>query len=367
MPEVKLVDVTKRFGDVHALRGVSLTVKDGEYVCILGPSGCGKSTLLRIIAGLLQPDSGSIYIDGRDVTYKPPEERQVGFVFQNIALFPHMDSWSNVTYGPVVKCMDRDTAYKAVRELMVILNIAKYSGLYPYELSGGIAQMIAIVRALATGAKLLLLDEPLGALDPRVRVNLKYELRRMVKDLNLTAIHVTHNQEEALTVADRIVVMRSGIVEGFDTPENLYWRPKNLFIADFIGKVNIMRGVISRVIGEKVLISLTNGQLVELHAEGFSEGDSVVLAIRPENFEFSSDDVMQDISLTGVVARVRFMGEYYRYDVRTEAGETIIVNYPVGGDVKKLGEKVRIWFNPETVLIYPYPEKGIEKELMVEI
>ncbi|MEM2849732.1 MAG: ATP-binding cassette domain-containing protein, partial [Candidatus Bathyarchaeia archaeon] len=200
MPEVKLVDITKRFGDVHALRRVSLTVKDGEYVCILGPSGCGKSTLLRITAGLLQPDSGNIYIDRRDVTYKPPEERQIGFVFQNIALFPHMDSWSNVTYGPMVKCMDRGTAYKAVKELMNILKITKYSGLYPYELSGGIAQMIAIVRALAAGAKLLLLEEPLGALDPRIRVSLRYELRRIVKDLNLTAIHVTHNQEEALTV-----------------------------------------------------------------------------------------------------------------------------------------------------------------------
>lgn len=367
MPEVKLVDITKRFGDVHALRRVSLTVKDGEYVCILGPSGCGKSTLLRITAGLLQPDSGNIYIDRRDVTYKPPEERQIGFVFQNIALFPHMDSWSNVTYGPMVKCMDRGTAYKAVKELMNILKITKYSGLYPYELSGGIAQMIAIVRALAAGAKLLLLDEPLGALDPRIRVSLRYELRRIVKDLNLTAIHVTHNQEEALTVADRIVVMRSGIVEDFDTPENLYWHPKSLFIADFIGKVNIMRGVVSRAVGEKVLISLTNGQLVELHAEGFSEGDSVVLAIRPENFEFSSDNAMQDNSLNGVVVRARFMGEYFRYTIRTEADETIIVNYPISEDVKREGEKVRIRFNPEAVLIYPYPEKGIEKELMVEI
>ncbi len=367
MPEVKLVNITKKFGEVHALKGVSLTVKNGEYVCILGPSGCGKSTLLRIIAGLLQPDSGNVYIDGEDVTYKPPEERQVGFVFQNIALFPHMNSWSNVTYGPTVKSMDRDTAYKAVRELMNVLNIAKYSGFYPHELSGGIAQMIAIVRALAAGAKLLLLDEPLGALDPRVRVSLRYELRKVVKDLNLTAIHVTHNQEEALTVADRIVVMRSGIVEDFDTPENLYWRPKKLFIADFIGKVNIMKGVVKRVVGEKILVNLTGGQLIELYAKGFSEGDSIVLAIRPENLEFSSDIVKQDNSLTGTIVRARFMGEYYRYDVRTETGETITVNHPVGGGVKKVGEKVRVFFNPEFALVYPYPDKGIERELMVEI
>jgi ABC-type Fe3+/spermidine/putrescine transport system ATPase subunit len=367
MPEVKLVNITKKFGDVHALRGVSLTIKNGEYVCILGPSGCGKSTLLRIIAGLLQPDSGSVYIDGEDVTHKPPEERQVGFVFQNIALFPHMNGWGNVTYGPTVKCMDRDTAYKAAKELMNILKIAEYSGFYPYELSGGIAQMIAIVRALAAGAKLLLLDEPLGALDPRVRVSLRYELRRVVKDLNLTAIHVTHNQEEALTVADRIVVMRSGIVEDFDTPENLYWRPKKLFIADFVGKVNIMRGVVKKVVGEKILVSLTGGQLIELHAKGFSEGDSVVLAIRPENLELSSDDVKQDNSLTGTIVRARFMGEYYRYDVRTENGETMTINHPVDRGVKKVGEKVKVFFNPEMILVYPYPEKGIERELMVEI
>ncbi|MEM1569123.1 MAG: ABC transporter ATP-binding protein [Candidatus Bathyarchaeia archaeon] len=368
MPEVKLINVNKKFGEIHALRGITLTVKDGEYVCILGPSGCGKSTLLRIIAGLLQPDSGRVYIDGKDVTYEPPEERRVGFVFQNIALFPHMDSCGNIMYGPIVKCMDRSTSDKVVKELMNILNIAKYGGLYPYELSGGVAQMVAIARALAAGAKLLLLDEPLGALDPRIRVNLRYELRRIVKGLNLTAIHVTHNQEEALTVADRIVVMRSGIVEDFDTPENLYWRPKNLFIADFIGKVNIIKGVVRKVMGEKILITLASGKSIELHAKGFSEGDSVVLAVRPENFEFSMDsNIEQSDSLTGTVIRARFMGEYYRYDIKTETDETIVVNYPIDKNVKKIGEKVRIRLNPESVLVYPYPEKGIERELMVEI
>lgn len=367
MPEIKLVNITKRFGNIHALRGVNLTIRNGEYVCILGPSGCGKSTLLRIVAGLLQPDSGNVYIDGRDVTYEPPEKRQVGFVFQSIALFPHMDSWSNITYGPTVKCMDRDTAYKAVKELMNTLNIAKYSNFYPHELSGGVAQMIAIVRALAAGAKILLLDEPLGALDPRIRISLRYELRRIVKDLNLTAIHVTHNQEEALTVADRVVVMRSGIVEDFDTPENLYWHPKSLFVADFIGKVNIIKGVVREVIGEKISVVLTNGKSIELNAKGFSEGDTVILAIRPENFEFSQDDVEQSNSLTGTIVRARFMGEYYRYDIKTETGETIVVNYPANRNVKKVGENVRICFNPEMVLVYPYPKRGVEKELMVEI
>jgi len=373
MPEVRLVNIVKRFGNITALRGINLTVEDGEYVCILGPSGCGKTTLLRIIAGLLKPDEGQVYIDGEDVTHKPPEYRGIGFVFQSIALFPHMNSWENVLYGPIVKGLDKSISHRIAREIMRTLKTIDYSGLYPGELSGGIAQMIAIARALATGAKLLLLDEPLGALDPRIRVDLRYELRRIVKGLGLTAIHVTHNQEEALTIADRIVVMRSGMVEAYDTPENLYWYPKNLFVADFIGKVNVLEGFIKKALtGGKALVELTGGISVEVYAKGFSEGDKVVVAVRPENFEILDDSEADKANLLrGVVTRARFMGDYYRYDVTLESGECVTVNTPLyrseKNQVRKKGEPVLVRFDPEKALVYAYPKRGIERELSIEV
>lgn len=373
MPEVKLVNIVKRFGRITALRGINLTVKNGEYVCILGPSGCGKTTLLRIIAGLLKPDKGRVYIDGKDVTDKPPEYRGIGFVFQSIALFPHMNSWENVLYGPTVKGVDKSVSYKIAREIMSTLKTIDYSGLYPEELSGGAAQMIAIARALATGAKLLLLDEPLGALDPRIRVDLRYELRRIVKGLGLTAIHVTHNQEEALTIADRIVVMRSGIVEAYDTPENLYWHPKNLFVADFVGKVNILEGFIKKMLpGGRALVELSGGTLVEARAEVFSEGDKIVIAVRPESFEvLDRSEANEANSLRGVITRVRFMGDYYRYDITLESGEHVTVNIPLYRSenvrMREKGELVLVRFNPENVLVYTYPKRGVERELSIEL
>lgn len=373
MPEVKLENIVKRFGRITALRGVSLTVKNGEYVCILGPSGCGKTTLLRIIAGLLKPDRGRVYIDGEDVTNTPPERRGVGFVFQSIALFPHMISWDNVLYGPTVRGVDRNISHRVAREIMNTLRIVDYSSLYPEELSGGVAQMVAIARALATGAKLLLLDEPLGALDPRIRIDLRYELRRIVKGLGLTAIHVTHNQEEALTIADRIVVMRSGMVEAYDTPENLYWHPKNLFVADFIGKVNVLEGIIKKTLPEgKALVELSEGISVEVHAGGFSEGDKVVLAVRPENFEvLDYPEADEKNSLRGTITRARFMGDHYRYDIALEPSGYVTVKIPLYRSgrirVREKGERVLVRFDPEKTLVYAYPKSGMEKELSIGV
>ena len=208
MPDVRVVNVTKKYGKLYALDNVSLTIHDQEYFSLLGPSGCGKTTLLRVIAGLIEPDSGEIYIGERRVDKVPPEDRDIGFVFQTFALFPHMTAWSNVLYGPKVKNYDAKQAETIGHEVLELVKLNERLNAYPSELSGGMMQRIAVARALAAGAKTLLLDEPLGQLDAKVRNEIRYEIRRMAKDLKLTAIHVTHDQAEAMSISDRIAVMK---------------------------------------------------------------------------------------------------------------------------------------------------------------
>src|SRR4030043_883151 len=222
MPDVKVVNVTKKYGKVYALDNVSLTIHDREYFSLLGPSGCGKTTLLRVIAGLIEPDSGEIYIGDRLVNDVPPEDRDIGFVFQTFALFPHMTSWNNVTYGPRVKGYDMRKAETIGHEVLEMVKLHERLDAFPNELSGGMMQRIAVAIALAAGANLLLLGEPLGQLDAKVRNELRYDIRRMSKDLGRTAIHVTHDQSEAMAISDRIAVMRKGAVKQVGTPSELY-------------------------------------------------------------------------------------------------------------------------------------------------
>ena len=219
MPDVRLEGVTKTYGEISALREVSLEIHDGEYLCIVGPSGCGKTTLIKSIAGIVKPDGGEIYVDGKSVTPMPVEDRGTGYVFQEIALFPNMNVYDNVSYGLMVKGESVDGRRGTVTEMLDMLQMRESSRSLPSELSGGARQKTAIARALASGSTLLLLDEPLGALDFKVRTVIRYELRRLVKALGLTAVHVTHDQEEALSIADRIVVMKAGRIIEVGPPD----------------------------------------------------------------------------------------------------------------------------------------------------
>ena len=217
---------------------------------LLGPSGCGKTTLLRLIAGLIEPDSGEIYIGDRRVDKVPPEDRDIGFVFQTFALFPHMTAWSNVIYGPKVKNFDAKQAETIGHEVLELVKLNERLNAYPSELSGGMMQRIAVARALAAGAKTLLLDEPLGQLDAKVRNEIRYEIRRMAKDLKLTAIHVTHDQAEAMSISDRIAVMKKGKIVQVGTSQELYMHPNSLFVAHFIGESNFLEGYITKANGQ---------------------------------------------------------------------------------------------------------------------
>src|SRR4030043_2012701 len=282
MPEVRIVNVTKKYGKIYALDNVSLTIHDQEYFTLLGPSGCGKTTLLRLIAGLIEPDSGEIWIGDKRVDDVPPEDRDIGFVFQTFALFPHMTVWDNVLYGPKVKNFDLKEAETIGDEVPELVKRHERLDAYPSELSGGMMQRVAVARALAAGAKTLLLDEPLGQLDAKVRNEIRYDIRKMAKDLNLTAIHVTHDQSEAMSISDRIAVMKKGRIVQVGAPQELYMKPNSLFVAHFIGESNFLEASVAAVNGSDLEMELRGGAKVQAVGKGGAEGERASLSIRPE-------------------------------------------------------------------------------------
>jgi ABC-type Fe3+/spermidine/putrescine transport system ATPase subunit len=367
MPEVRIENVTKRFGKLVAVSNVSLHIRDKEYFALLGPSGCGKTTLLRLIAGLIQPDEGEIYIGDRLVNAVPPEDRDIGFVFQTFALFPHMDAWNNVTYGPRVKGFDMNKASTIGHEVLEMVRLHERLDAFPNELSGGMMQRVAVARALAAGAKLLLLDEPLGQLDAKVRNDLRYEIRKMTKDLGLTAIHVTHDQSEAMAISDRIAVMKTGRIKQVGTPVELYMSPENLFVANFIGESNFLEGYVAETDSKETLIELRGGIRVQAVRNEVKKGERVVLAIRPEAFVVEERRRGDINSMTARVERVTFEGTDIRYEVMLENEDQIVIVKPsIGEEWLRVDEEVTVSFPPEKAHVFRYPEAGLKEELAVE-
>ena len=367
MPDVRVVDITKKFGKIVAVDNVSLHIHDEEYFSLLGPSGCGKTTLLRLIAGLIQPDKGEIYIGEKLVNDVPPEDRDIGFVFQTFALFPHMNAWDNVTYGPRVKGFDMKKAETIGHEMLEMVRLHERLDAFPSELSGGMMQRIAVARALAAGAKLLLLDEPLGQLDAKVRNELRYEIRRMVRDLGLTTIHVTHDQSEAMAISDRIAVMKKGKVLQVGTPNELYMNPKSIFVAHFIGESNFLEGYISSVNTKGVVIELRGGIKVQAANRDLKSGERVVLAVRPEIFVTEKGMKKSKDSVLGMIEKVTFEGTNVRYEVRLENQDLIVIVKPsLIEEWFNMGEKVNVSFAPDKAHVFVYPDIGLKEEMAVE-
>jgi len=366
MPNVRLVGVGKKYKDVDALHNVSLEIRDREYVSIIGPSGCGKSTLLKCIAGIIRQDSGQIFIGDTEVSALPPEERRLGYMFQEIALFPHMTSWDNVGYGPRVRGKNTELTRQFVAQVMelVRLKIARHT--YPDELSGGARQKTALARAIAAEPQLLLLDEPLGALDAHVRAVLRYELRRLVNELGLTAIHVTHDQEEAMSISDRLVIMKAGQVVEVGTPRELYLSPKRLFTANFLGETNFIPANVEHCDQGEITASV-KGWNVDSQGSGFTKGQSVVLAVRPESVIVTPSEQVQQ-QWAGTVEECVLLGDCVRTEVELDNGLRMIAQTTNQGTerVGNVGERVGIDFVKGGLIAYQIPAHGLDVELALE-
>ncbi len=366
MPEVKVVNLTKKFGNITALENINLQIHDKEYFSLLGPSGCGKTTLLRLIAGLIEPTSGEIYIENKRVDKIPPEDREIGFVFQTFALFPHMTVWENVLYGPKVKNFNLKAAEAVGDEVLEMVKLHERLDAYPGELSGGMMQRTAVARALAAGAKILLLDEPLGQLDAKVRNEIRYEIRKMAKDLGLTAIHVTHDQSEAMSISDRIAVMKKGKIVQVGSPQELYMNPKNLFVAHFIGESNFIEGSINKVEGEDLEIELRGGSKVHAICKDPPKNGMIILAVRPEVFTIDRGLVHRDNSLSGKIDKVTFEGTFIRYVIRLKSNDLVVAIKPSLAEAWiDVGSDVTVSFAPEKTHIFPYPKAGLMEEISV--
>ncbi len=307
---LRIRNLSKTFGDFTALRDISLDVFDGEFVCFLGPSGCGKTTLLRAIAGLDIQSSGTVEQGGRDISALPPSERDFGIVFQSYALFPNLTVRRNVAYGLENRKMARAEIKKRVTELLELVGLPDQGDKYPAQLSGGQQQRVALARAMATSPGLLLLDEPLSALDAKVRVHLRHEVKDLQRRLGVTTIMVTHDQEEALTMADRIVVMNHGVIEQVGTPVEIYRSPATAFVADFIGTMNFVPGTV--VAPDRVRL----GQ-VELicDADGRPQGSAVTIAMRPEDIVVQGVSGGEENVFEARVEAMEFLGSFYRADL----------------------------------------------------
>jgi putative spermidine/putrescine transport system ATP-binding protein len=335
MSYLVLTDVQKRFGETVAVEGFDLAASKGEFVSFLGPSGCGKTTTLRMIAGFEQPTTGTITIDGRDVTRVPPNRRNVGMVFQSYALFPNMTVADNIGFGLKVRKRPSDQIRKRVGELLELINLPDKGGRYPYQLSGGQQQRVALARALAFEPQVLLLDEPLSALDAKIRVALRHEIRQIQRQLGITTVYVTHDQEEALSLSDRVVVMSEGRMEQVGTPFEIYNFPTTAFVASFVGTLNVLSGVVVDAGRGEIAIS---GQTINLTRKfDASPGQEVRVALRPEMVSLEDRPVgcsrlsgkVVDISFLGSIVRMRIqvgLGPAFANDPASADGQVVILD-----------------------------------------
>jgi putative spermidine/putrescine transport system ATP-binding protein len=340
--------IDKAYGATVVVRDFNLEVRQGEFVSFLGPSGCGKTTMLRIIAGLEVPQQGTITIDGTDMTHLKPNQRNVGMVFQSYALFPNLTVAQNISFGLRVAHMGKAQISERVDEMLQIIKLAELGNRYPYQLSGGQQQRVALARALATKPRLLLLDEPLSALDAQVRVSLREEIRAIQRKLNITTIFVTHDQEEALSMSDRIVVMHNGMAEQVGTPFEIYNQPTTRFVANFVGTLNVLRGVVADPASG--LVDFEKSRLA-LNRKLTTRGAEVFLALRPEAISLKADKDKTS-SLQGEILDVSFLGSVIR--VKVAVGNSMLsldmFNSP-GSAPPVVGEAATLHFAEGDVLL----------------
>ena len=357
---IRLEGIVKSFDDTVVLNGIDLSVDENEFVTLLGPSGCGKTTTLRIIAGFEKPDQGRVYFEGKDITDMPANQRPVNTVFQNYALFPHMNVFENIAFSLRVKNVKEDEIKKRVAKALKQVNLKGFENRRIDQLSGGQQQRIAMARAIVNEPRGLLLDEPLGALDLKLRQEMEYELVRLKKELGITFIYITHDQEEALTMSDKVVVMNEGYIQQEGTPQEIYDEPVNAFVADFIGDSNIVPG---QMADEKVVkIDGVEYPCIDGTAEGFPPRRRVDVVIRPEDIDIVPYGEGQ---WNGTITSKLFIGVHYEMLVQSEHGkiEWLLQNY----DQHEVGEKIGMKVDPENIQIMHKPKSEAESAIELDI
>lgn len=358
MPEYDVVceDLCKSFGDLEAVKDFNLSVEKGEYIAFLGPSGCGKSTTLRMIAGHWEPTSGDVYLRGERVNDVPPGQRDTSMMFQHFALFPHKTVYGNVGFGLKMRGVEPVETRKKVDAILHLVGLEGLGDRKPGELSGGQQQRVALARALITEPAVLLLDEPLGHLDELLRVKLRGELKNLQRRLGITFIHVTHNQDECLTMGDRLVVMNEGIIEQIGTAQDIYTRPETFFVATFVGDNFVVRGEIESADGTRVTLGTKLGLFkVDTTRELPPKGENVGFSVRADLIEITRDEQKLDNELVGAVEFVEYVGYVVKIRTRLESGEEIIIKETQDKyfeNPRKEGDKVRIgWGMQDAVLL----------------
>lgn len=327
MSEIELRDLTKKYNQVKAVDNVNLRVQDGEFVTILGPSGSGKTTLLTTIAGFEEPTEGSILVNGRSINGVPPHKRNIGLVFQSYALFPHMTVFQNIAFPLKVRRYSKKKINDRVKEALEIVRMTGYESRKINQLSGGQQQRVALARAIVFNPEILLLDEPMAALDRKLRQDVQVELRQLQRTLGITTIAVTHDQEEALTLSDRILILNEGRIEQFGTPEELYNRPVNRFVAEFLGNTNLFEGVVQMEDG-RTFVTLRDGTKVPYPQGRFDRKTKGWVMVRPEHMTLQEPGVDAHTNswyIKGEITSVIYLGSSVRYQIATEVGEEEVV------------------------------------------
>ena len=323
-PVLALRDLSKSFDGYAAVNNFELKIMQGEFITLLGPSGCGKTTLLRLIAGFERPDCGAIYLDGQDIVATPPEKRQINTVFQSYALFPHMSVYENIAFGLRVKKVDTNSLKAAVEKALEQTRLTKFGSRLPSQLSGGQQQRVALARAIVNKPRVLLLDEPLSALDARLRSEMQVELKRLQRELNITTILVTHEQDEALSLSDRVVVMDEGKIAQLGTPREIYEEPKSLYVAKFVGEINLIPARVVKRLSETCISVLVMDEKVTLATKLICQpGQNVQILLRPEDLRLTEAIQKEMPKFAGTILERRYRGATLDTTIQLDGGPTI--------------------------------------------
>ena len=376
MAFLELENIAKYFGATAAVAHINLSINQGEFLTLLGPSGCGKTTILRMIAGFELPTEGTITLDGENITNRQVNKRPMGMVFQSYALFPHLTAEQNIAFGMQIKKFSKERVKQRCAELLELVGLSEMGPRYPHQLSGGQQQRVAIARALAVEPKVLLLDEPLSALDAKVRVSLRNEIRRIQQQLKMTAIYVTHDQEEALAISDRIAVMAKGKIEQLDQPEEIYSNPNTVFAATFVGTSNQFNGVVESV--SEGLCKTEHHTISTTHLAHLHNGDRVLVIVRPEEVSLLPDTSVGTVPSTngkssganhipGVIELRTFLGPFTRFHVKIDGDTTLTADIP-NQQVQSFetGQKVILAFAPNDCQVLPIDSRDHELKQLAE-